>query len=194
MTTKNLKQIKGSKGFLTRGNLKWWFALGCVFTVIAFNTRVSIICYPWWIWLVFSIPFLGALAYWQRNDFLDELKGRKPLARIGALLAITISYTLFSFLVSSVLVGPFNIYVIQSVRSEPTSTYYVPIQSVSVSNRSGSYLTFNFKGEVVKQYLSKKKAAELEKNDVYKNYVVCLKVSPGPLGTYVIKDWEIVHK
>lgn len=179
---------------MTEKNFKWWFVPGCFTTFIALKTQEDIIFYPWWIWPVLSIPFLSALAYWQRNDFLEELKERKPLARIGAFLVVTISYTLFSFLVSSVLVVPFNIYIVQSVRTEPTSTIYLPIKDVGVSSRSGGYITFEFKGEKVRQYFSKKSAAELQKNDAYKNNTVCLKVSPAPFGTYAIKDWKIVPK
>lgn len=163
----------------------YWFYL---------KTKQETMGYPSFLFtILFCVLFLGLLIATLPKDISEIKTNKDKTDKALFILFNVIKKTFIAFFVSGILLLPFNLYNKSFAKNNPIETIKCKITGLTDYSKNSSFY-YEYKG---KEYIIYAHRAIMSKIYIEKNqdeYWFVAKVRKGLLNSYVIEDWDIVHK
>jgi len=163
----------------------YWFYL---------KTKQETMGYPSFLFtILFWVLFLGLLIATLSRDVSEIKTNKDKTDKVLFILFNVIKKTVIAFFISGILLLPFNLYNKSFAKNNPIETIKCKITGLTDYSKNSSFY-YEYKGE---EYIIYAHRAIMSKIYIEKNqdeYWFVAKVRKGLLDSYVIEDWDIVHK
>ena len=169
------------------------FALSVLLTWVGSNNRQLILDrnpLVFWIIFAFSLAFATFIVYhYYRDLILQKISGSND--RVGkGLIGLIILTCAFAFTYG--IQTPLDSYIIGRARKSPETTVSCPVTFFRTTHKPDKrYLKYIYKDKKYRKFISMEEARKLNPGGKPYKGSIELATSPGPLGTTVIRSYEI---
>ena len=174
--------------------------IGCIAAYLIFvSTKEIILNYPNYIKysLLFCCFVFAVLLNFKSFKPILQEKKKKSLKWMFFLLQ-TVKCFMIAVFISALILIPFNYYNIHYAEKNKSEIFLCEIKGV-LANVNQKSIYYSFNGEMQQytrnRYIKHRDLLhQIQNNKEYTNYYFKIKVKKGLLDTYVMEDWDIIHK
>lgn len=168
---------------------------GCLILYFLFMKSMDkIINYPFVVlWGLSAIVFIFMSIYTFKR-FVTKLKTiDNSTEKIGAIIIQILYFAIISWLITGILLIPFNYYNIYKARDTLPETKYLEIKGLVARPRNNK-IFYEFNGKMNVLYGKINLMNEIYAKGNFKDYYLTITVHKGLLGSYLVEDWDIIRR
>jgi len=174
--------------------IDWIKLIGFVLVYFFFiKSKDVIINYPYWLLFTALAIVLVIVAIWQyrkiQKEYSKTEKDDKPLF----LVIIGLKIAVIAYFVSGIILIPFNYYTIYNSKESHVSSEKCEITGISTYSKNRT-IFYKFKGKTNLVNGFKPIMEDIKDNGKFENYYFVAQVKKGICNTYILENWDIVHK